>query len=320
MKNRKISTYLIEYGVNQTVKDSTENTAEVRQRIVSKDDILFYKSRREEGEPLSIEAFALTNLLMNVLVLSVGARCIGHVRWKRVICAAVLGTLYASTVYACPGQTWLAGAPARIAALLCMALVVFGDRPLRMSLIGGAYLAGSVIFAGGVLLLLSRWFDAGSPTLTVVGCAVIAVSVLIGDSLCADGISSCCIDLRIGTRMGNVCVRALVDTGNRLREPISGLPVIIVERESLKGILDQSCLMSDGKRRLLPGFRRVSYSVLGGSGEMICFRPESVMARYGKEWRETPEVWIGIYQGRLPASAEALSPPLSGHKHVFYGG
>ncbi len=190
---------------------------------------------------------------------------------------------------------------------------------MRMGWIGCMYLAGGMVFAGGVMLLLSRWFPKGSPLLTLVGCVVMTISAFLGDAFRRGAPVGGRVRLRIGTRMGTVEVRALVDTGNRLHEPLSGLPVVIVEKDALTGILDKSCLMPNQNRRL-PGFRRVSYSVLGGSGEMICFRPESVELKCGNDWQEAPEVWIGIYQGRLPASMEALAPPMLARDGVFYGG
>jgi len=268
---------------------------------------------------LSAEAFALKNLLMNFLILTLSARCMGHIRWKRVICASVLGTAYAALVYARSDWLWIRSTPAQIAGLIGMALVVFGDRPMRTGWIGCMCLAGGVIFSGGVMLLLGRWFPGGSPLLTLVGCMVMGISAFIGDVFRRETPVGGRVRLRIGTRMGTVEVRALVDTGNRLHEPLSGLPVVIVEKDALTGILDRSCLTLHQNRRL-PGFRRVSYSVLGGSGEMVCFRPKSVELKCGNEWREGPEVWIGIYQGQLPASMEALAPPDFSRNSAFYGG
>ena len=115
--------------------------------------------------------------------------------------------------------------------------------------------------------------------------------------------------LRIATRMGYAEVEALIDTGNRLHEPLSGLPVLIIGKRSLKGLLDDSCLERTGGR-LAPGFRIVRYGALGGSGEMDCFRPESVCIWRNGEWKETGDLWIAIYPGEIPSGVEALAPPV----------
>ena len=76
--------------------------------------------------------------------------------------------------------------------------------------------------------------------------------------------------LRIVTAGGTAEVSALVDSGNRLLEPFSGLPVLIVESDSLKRILGTA--LSAGAAPLPPGFR------------VVC------------------------YPGRIPGDAEALAP------------
>ena len=116
------------------------------------------------------------------------------------------------------------------------------------------------------------------------------------------------IRLRIATRMGAAEVTALVDTGNRLREPISGLPVVIVSGECLGGILDPVCLDEDAL--LPPGFRLVCYRALNGGGSMRCFRPESLSWRKGNRWVEAPELWVAVYSGRIPGAPDALAPPV----------
>ncbi|MFR6027787.1 MAG: sigma-E processing peptidase SpoIIGA, partial [Christensenellales bacterium] len=61
---------------------------------------------------------------------------------------------------------------------------------------------------------------------------------------------------------------ALIDTGNRLREPMSGLPVLIAEASLLDGLLGGE---------LAPGLtRQVAFGGLGGCGTVRCFHPDHV--------------------------------------------
>lgn len=257
---------------------------------------------------MSIEAFIAANLLMNIAVLSVSARCAGHIRFKRVAAAACIGTGYALAAYWFWRQTWLRSAAAQLLCLMVMAAVLFKNRRRRKYAL--MYLLMSLILAGGIMTLIGQWLSGGWRM--AAGWLCIAAAVFAGDRMRESRmIARSLMRVRISTRMGSTEVEALVDTGNRLREPLSGLPVLIVEDRLLQGIIDVSCLKPQG-RRLPPGFRLVSYGVLGGEGEMRCFRPESVCIELAEEWTEAPDVWIGIYPGRMPNNMEALAPPSFG--------
>lgn len=256
---------------------------------------------------LSAEGFILKNLLMNIIVMSVSARCIGHIRWHRVTAAAVTGTAYAFAAYSWCGGTWMRSLWAQILCMVLLAVILFGHRFRGYAVL---VLIGSLIFSGGIMTVLSLWLKGGMLMLT--GWICIAALVFIGDRVKADeqNVQSH-VAVRIGTRMGSVTLQTLVDTGNRLTEPLSGLPVLIAEAEALERIVDSSCLYS-ASRRLPPGFRLVRYGVLGGEGEMRCFRPESVCIYTSGRWCEAPDVWIAVYHGELPKDIEALAPPSFG--------
>ena len=49
---------------------------------------------------MSIERFLLTNFVANLMLLAVSTRAVGRVTPWRVLCAALLGTLYALFAYA----------------------------------------------------------------------------------------------------------------------------------------------------------------------------------------------------------------------------
>jgi len=49
-------------------------------------------------------------------------------------------------------------------------------------------------------------------------------------------------ELKININNKYLYVKAIIDTGNFLKEPITGIPVVIVEKEKLAGIIDSSIL------------------------------------------------------------------------------
>lgn len=106
----------------------------------------------------------------------------------------------------------------------------------------------------------------------------------------------------------SVKLNALVDTGNMLREPITGEPVIIAEFERLKSILPkefnsafknnspEEIMCTDTDNELLRRLRVIPYTSLGSTDEMLIgFKPDSI--KIGNHICEN--IIIGIYNRQL---------------------
>ena len=90
---------------------------------------------------------------------------------------------------------------------------------------------------------------------------------------------------------------ALIDTGNRLREPLSGLPVLIAEAALVRDILPET------------GYRMLGYGAIGGNGRMACFHPDALWICRGPRKRRGPDVWVAVSPEPLPGLCQALAPP-----------
>ena len=116
-------------------------------------------------------------------------------------------------------------------------------------------------------------------------------------------------ELSVRLRLGEARCRltALVDTGNHLREPLSGSCVLIASARALKGMLPEGF---DARSTRLPGreWRMVYYTSLGNQGCMKCFRPDSITVRAGRLSATRSDVWVAVYPGELPGGAQALAP------------
>ena len=96
----------------------------------------------------------------------------------------------------------------------------------------------------------------------------------------------------------SLCFDALIDTGNRLHEPISGLPVLIItDKLAQPGFYKDKAL------------RSLAFGVLGSSGEIQAFRPDAVYIRQNAAYAKAPECYVAIFPGRLPGRVQALAPP-----------
>ena len=74
------------------------------------------------------------------------------------------------------------------------------------------------------------------------------------------------VRLMMRSDYGVARLNALIDTGNRLREPVSGLPVLIVEYRSVKRLLPPGFSLESALRNLPSGFRVARYGALGAAG------------------------------------------------------
>lgn len=87
-------------------------------------------------------------------------------------------------------------------------------------------------------------------------------------------------------------VRALFDSGMRLREPFSGAPVIVVERERVLPCLARDVQEALTKKEGHPRMRWVPYHTVSGDGLLPALRPRSVQV---KRLGEQPHDISGTY-------------------------
>ena len=115
-------------------------------------------------------------------------------------------------------------------------------------------------------------------------------------------------DLEIFYKGKLVKVKAFLDSGNLLKEPITGNSVIIVEKDSLIGIVDS--MIMDNLENIISGkwlndlntkfsFFIIPFASLGNdNGILIGFKPEYIRI-YAENEILKNDVVIGIYDGKL---------------------
>lgn len=92
-----------------------------------------------------------------------------------------------------------------------------------------------------------------------------------------------------------------LDTGCSLREPFSGLPVLVAEASALKAIVPASVLAClDGKSDALSaGLRLIPYAALGGEGLLPAFFPDQVQV---VQTGEILRCWVAVSKKSLGSS------------------
>ena len=259
---------------------------------------------------VSVEAYWLVNFAMDLLATAIIARSLGRVRWKRVALAAAVGASWAALAQL-GALRFLSSLPALAALSLLMAAVAIPPDSLRSALVSGAALLGGGVFLGGVQLAALRLFRGAGTAAFFAGALLGAGALLAATALRKKRLVTWEVQVFLSAGGGEARFRALVDTGNRLREPFSGLPVLICERGVLADVLPAGydALPPGGAP---PGFRQVGYGALGGGGRMNCFRPELCLVDYGNGYLKSPDLWVAVYPGKMPGGVRALAPPVVG--------
>ena len=171
-------------------------------------------------------------------------------------------------------------APRRLRPRLCaLGLLLPMTLSGLMRLLSTLPLPGTLLLPGGCLLLtfLSRVLLRQSPLPRCIS-----------------------VEIRLGKR--NTTLTALVDSGNLLRDAITGLPVIVISRRAAARLMR---LPPEGT--LLPGMRLMSIRTVSGPGLMTILRPDAVRIRGSGGWLAVRAL-IGLspcgsegFQALLPA-------------------
>lgn len=113
----------------------------------------------------------------------------------------------------------------------------------------------------------------------------------------------------------NITITALLDTGNMLKDPITSMPVIVVEKEILKNILPDTILNNlskiiggdvpkevyeDENLEYITKFRVIPFSSIGKTnGMLLGFKANKVEVKDEENIETINNVIIGIYENKL---------------------
>ncbi len=187
----------------------------------------------------------LVNFLMDWLLLAATARFGGFItRWPRLVAGAVLGGFYGVGLLF-PPLAVLYVMPCPVLFSLLMLRVAFGRLPLgRFVMLTGCFYLLGFAMCGAVLGLRAllglawggmsgRWLLAAVVLAAgLAGCGVAAWRRMLRNyGMLAEA------EVTFAGR--GVRLSCFLDTGNRLREPLSGRPVMLAELAALRGMLPQ---------------------------------------------------------------------------------
>lgn len=233
----------------------------------------------------------LLNFLVDVLLLFAAARLCGYpVKLYRVLLAGGLGGLYGASCLL-PGFYFLGNMLWRMVSLGLISTAAYGislnavRRGLIFALLSLA-LGGAVmgLGKGGVVEMISA---AGVITLL----CFVGFRGRVGETHYLP------VELSYGDK--RICLTALRDTGNTLRDPITGRQVLVVGADvaqQLTGLSPQQLRTPIETIEKLPGSRLIPYRSVGSNSFLLAIR--------------VPKVKIGSWQGStlVAFAPDFLSP------------
>lgn len=269
----------------------------------------------------------IANFAFDYLLVRATAEVTGRpVATGRLAAAAALGTAHDLGYLLAQAGLWGAPQwwrlwPVLVVSSLAMLAVAFGRMPCRQfAAVACRFYAVGFTAAGAGVAAASVFGTPGSPHQPLgmaVACLALVAVAEVGWDVSQLRTWQKLFLVPIEVRFGEVSARltALVDTGNRLRDPLSAAPVIVVEASALDTILPdpvrramadcsagrwQEVGMLISSSPWSHRFRLIPFTSLGKTGGLLVgFRPDAVSVVVDGVPRGARETVIGLYPHRL---------------------
>lgn len=117
--------------------------------------------------------------------------------------------------------------------------------------------------------------------------------------------------LEIITEKGTVTLSAMADSGNKLTDFFTGLPVIFCDLEKCRQICPNSVLDQFSEKEKEPesikGVRLIPCSTVSGGTMAVCFKPDKILIDNGERKKEA-EALVGFTERGLQGAEAVFNP------------
>lgn len=281
-----------------------------------------------------IDIVLIENLIMNYIILFTTAVVLKiKVNHIRLILASLLGAGYSIIAYMGIIKVY-SSIILKIILSVLIIYIAFNPQNIKKMckdlllfylvsfVFGGAAFALIYIIKPQNILMKNGLFLGTYPLKTVMLGAVVAFCIIIGAfAIIKNKISKkdmfCEIEILINQK--KIKTKAMLDTGNMLKEPITNVPVIVVEHillyscmpkeilNNLKEIMggDFKNIPCDIQEKYISKLKLIPFSSLGKqNGMLIGIRPEYVKVITDEQEKINKNVIIGIYEKSLTKKGE----------------
>lgn len=245
-----------------------------------------------------LDIIFLENFILNILLLyAVEIETRSKIKHYRIIIASLVGSIYATIIYVTK-KGFLYSIEMKLLLSIVMAYISFETKNFKelFKIIIYFYLT-SFVFGGGALALIymvntgkisiQNGIIQGRYTILTIMMGVVIAFIIImivfkfkknkiykNDLIC---------NIKIKINNKEIKTKAMIDTGNLLKEPITNVPVVIVEHNLLKSIIPNEILQNIDK-------------ILGGDLSEIS---ENIKNQYLLKMKVIPFTSIGKQNGML---------------------
>lgn len=248
---------------------------------------------------ICVERYMLENFAIDLLVIWASLRPASRLRPERLALAAVAGALFSGYIY-------VSDFPEPFSFFCALAFT-----PVIVLIAAGRSSICALAGASASLICVSSFTAAlvnVTPLSLIPSAAVSSLAATFFLGRRRRWLETWEAEISIAHAGVHSRFRALIDTGNRLTEPLSGLPVLVVEESLLAAMLPNGFDPANAVATLPRGFRPVAFGGLGGEGALGCFMPDGMHAILCGRRRRISNVWVAVYPGVLPGSLRALAP------------
>lgn len=279
------------------------------------------------GDALTVylDIIFLENLCINcIILLATAIICKNAISITRILLSSLIGSIYAVVVYLSISQ-FFSSIILKILLSVCMVHIAYNPKNVKMLLkqlilfyltsftFGGVAFAllyfvkpQNILIKNGVLI--GTYPIKIALTGVIVGFIIITVAFKNYKKKLSKKDMFCNITIEFRNRIKTV--NAMIDTGNLLKEPLSGKPVIIVEKESLKELIPEEILNNVEKiilgeyninlNEYASKFRVIPFTSLGKeNGLLLGLKIDNLQIDYDEQENNIKDVFVGIYNKKL---------------------
>lgn len=280
-----------------------------------------------------IDVIILENLIMNYIILyATGIIAKTKIKYSRLFFGSLIGAIYAVTEY------WLkiniySNIILKFILSIIIVYVSFYPQNIKNMWKQLLFFYLTTFTFGGVAtyliyvlkpqnIIIKNGMYAGSYTLKVIflgailGTIIIIISFKIAKNKISKKDMFCKAKITLNKK--DIYLNAMVDTGNMLKEPISGLPVIVVEYTKLYNIIPKEILNNidlilggdlkkipeDIKKEYISKLKVIPFASLGKQNGMLMGIKADSVEILGEDTSEKKEAIIGIYNKSLTKRGE----------------
>lgn len=278
------------------------------------------------------DVLVLENIVINYIILLVTSKfCRARVSTLRLLLGSIIGALYVGFIIFQPGLKVYYTTVAKILLSMFIVAVTFSPRKvLQFIRVLAIFYISTFIFAGAAFAFLffnqqggfvrnGIVYVFGQSQWSLMVTSIITVGIII--KIFWEFIQSritkerLLVPVKISFDNREIDLSALIDTGNSLKDPLTNIPVMVVEFKALQELLPQEIKsIFDGaqeedlnyvttiisKSKWFSRFRLIPFCSLGKeNGMLIGFKPDFIEIGGEEDKRDIKNVIIGIYNRSL---------------------